>query len=346
MGRDNIIVFNRVTKVFGGFLRGPRITAVDNVSFAIQRGEIFGLLGPDASGVSTMLKLIKGLIEPDRGDIQVLGAPAWANTIATRVGYVAAESGLDPRLGCMAALAPKQDRTGLSLIVRTKRAHHLLEIIGLPGTMKQAVGELSAGTQRCITLAQGLMLDPDLLLVDQPFRGLDALEAGKVNAFIHAIAKAGKTIVFTSRWLLEAGKICNRVAVCSQGRLQAQGTIPEILAAPEGLQAIAPILSLELRQRALRLICEELAGQGISTGIPSPISSSHPTGTGQGLASGEMGAEQKRLLGLMAADLALVQTAVPEPKAEHAPDLNRANERLSSLLPEPARQPDNLNKMP
>jgi ABC-2 type transport system ATP-binding protein len=343
MGNGNIIVFSKVTRVFGGFFRGPRIKAVDDVTIAVRRGETFGILGPEGSGKTTMLRLMKGLIDPSRGDIEVLGAPAWANTISSQVGYVAADSHLDPRMGCLVALAPRNCLTGLGLKEQLKRTQYLLELIGLPQIAKQRVGDLSPGFQRCLNLAQGLMFDPEVLLLDEPFHDLEAMEADKVRVMIQALGRSGKTIVLTNPWLSNAINFCDRFAVLFAGKLQAQGAITEIFASSKALQIFAPVLSRETTQSVVQKIGREMIVEGTVTNaqMPKPHLQANSTdeagerrepALGLGLkGGGEI--DHERLVRLTARDSGSAPTSLKVADRGNSLDLTAANERLSALLP-------------
>src|SRR5262245_28434776 len=170
-----VVSVRGLTKVFKDFWNRPKARAVDNVDFEVRRGEVFGLLGPNGSGKSTTVKLLLGLLYPTKGHIEVFGhSPRHVET-KSHIGYLPEESYLYRYLNSRETLDFFGNLFHLPREERDRRADQLLEMVGLSQTRLRAVGEFSKGMQRRIGLAQALIKDPDLVILDEPTFGLDQI---------------------------------------------------------------------------------------------------------------------------------------------------------------------------
>src|ERR1041384_5351395 len=170
-----IVSVRGLTKVFKDFWHRPKARAVNDVDFEVRRGEVFGLLGPNGSGKSTTVKLLLGLLYPTRGYIEVFGQSPRDVATKARIGYLPEESYLYRYLDSRETLSFFGNLFTLSAEDRKQRADQLLEMAGLAGAKTRAVGEFSKGMQRRIGLAQALINDPDLVILDEPPAGLDPI---------------------------------------------------------------------------------------------------------------------------------------------------------------------------
>jgi ABC-2 type transport system ATP-binding protein len=257
---DEVVVSVRgLTKVFKDFWNRPKARAVDNVDFAVRRGEVFGLLGPNGSGKSTTVKLLLGLLNPTRGHIEVFGhSPRHVQTKA-RIGYLPEESYLYRYLNSRETLDFFGNLFHLSKSDRDNRAEQLLDMVGLGKTQTRAVGEFSKGMQRRIGLAQALINDPDLVILDEPTAGLDPIGCREVKDLIIALAKRGKTVILSSHLLSDVEDVCDRVVIYYGGKIQANGTLKELLAKPDSLRITTPVLSRPTLERVLEIIRTDAA---------------------------------------------------------------------------------------
>jgi len=173
---EEVIVSVRgLTKVFKDFWGRPKARAVDNVDFDVRRGEVFGLLGPNGSGKSTTVKLLLGLLNPTKGYAEIFGhSPRHVQT-KSRIGYLPEESYLYRYLNSRETLDFFGNLFQLSKGDRDNRAEQLLEMVGLNQTRMRTVGEFSKGMQRRIGLAQAIINDTDLVIIDEPTAGLDTI---------------------------------------------------------------------------------------------------------------------------------------------------------------------------
>ncbi len=252
--REVVVAVRGLTKIFRDFWGRPKARAVENVSFEVYRGEVFGLLGPNGSGKSTTVKLILGLLRPTRGHIEVFGhAPNHVRT-KERIGYLPEESYLYRYLNSRETLDFFGRLFELDTPERRRRIEELLEMVGLSQTHTRPVGEFSKGMQRRIGLAQALINDPDLIILDEPTSGLDPIGCREMKDLILALARRGKTVILSSHLLADVEDVCDRVAILYGGRIQAIGTLKELLTKPDRLRITTPVLSRETLARVLEII--------------------------------------------------------------------------------------------
>jgi ABC-2 type transport system ATP-binding protein len=253
-----VVSVRGLTKVFKDFWNRPKARAVDNVDFEVRRGEVFGLLGPNGSGKSTTVKLLLGLLNPTRGHIEVFGhSPRHVKTKA-RIGYLPEESYLYRYLNSRETLDFFGNLFHLSKGERDNRAEQLLEMVGLGQTQTRAVGEFSKGMQRRIGLAQALINDPDLVILDEPTAGLDPIGCREVKDLIVALARRGKTVILSSHLLSDVEDVCDRVVIYYGGKIQAAGTLKELLSKPDTLRITTPVLPRETLERVLEIIRKDI----------------------------------------------------------------------------------------
>ena len=253
-----VVSVHGLTKVFKDFWNRPKARAVDNVDFEVRQGEIFGLLGPNGSGKSTTIKLLLGLLNPTKGHIEVFGhSPRHVQTKA-RIGYLPEESYLYRYLNSRETLDFFGNLFHLSKADRDNRTEQLLEMVGLGKTQTRAVGEFSKGMQRRIGLAQALINDPDLIILDEPTAGLDPIGCREVKDLIIALARRGKTVILSSHLLSDVEDVCDRVVIYYGGKIQAAGTLKELLAEPDTLQITTPVLARETLEKVLATIRKDI----------------------------------------------------------------------------------------
>jgi len=257
-GAEVVVSVRGLTKVFKDFWKRPKARAVDNVDFEVRQGEVFGLLGPNGSGKSTTVKLLLGLLNPTKGHIEVFGhSPRHVQT-KSRIGYLPEESYLYRYLNSRETLDFFGNLFHLDKKDRDNRAEQLLEMVGLGKTQTRAVGEFSKGMQRRIGLAQALINDPDLIILDEPTAGLDPIGCREVKDLILALARRGKTVILSSHLLSDVEDVCDRVVIYYGGKIQAAGTLKELLATPDTLRITTPVLPRETLERVLDIIRRDI----------------------------------------------------------------------------------------
>lgn len=230
---ENVVVVQRLVKTFRDFWLRARARAVNDISFEIRRGEIFGLLGPNGSGKSTTIKILLGLLNKTSGAVSVLGKLPSDVSVKERIGYLPEESYLYPFLNARETLEYYAKLFGLSSDIRERRIDELLEMVGLSAVQHRAVREYSKGMQRRIGIAQALINDPEFLILDEPTTGLDPLGTRQVKDLIIELGRRGKTILLSSHLLSDVEDCVDRMVILYGGRIQAQGTCNELLESRE-----------------------------------------------------------------------------------------------------------------
>jgi ABC-2 type transport system ATP-binding protein len=264
-----IVSVRGLTKVFKDFWGRPKARAVDNVDFEVRRGEVFGLLGPNGSGKSTTVKLLLGLLYPTKGHIEVFGHSPRHVATKSKIGYLPEESYLYRYLNSRETLDFFGNLFHLDKGHRDDRAEQLLEMVGLSQTRTRAVGEFSKGMQRRIGLAQALINDPDLVILDEPTSGLDPIGCREVKDLIVALARRGKTIILSSHLLADVEDVCDRVVIYYGGRIQAMGTLKDLLATPDAIRITTPALSRDTMERVLAIIRKDVAEDKVRIDTPT-----------------------------------------------------------------------------
>jgi len=208
------------------------LEVVAGVDLELRPGECFGLLGPNGAGKTTTLRLCLGLIEPDGGDIEVLGlpVPAQAREARSRIGVVPQSDNLDPDFTVEENLLVYGRYFGLSEAAVRARIPALLEFAGLGARANSRIQTLSGGMKRRLTLARALVNDPDLIFLDEPTTGLDPQARHLIWERLRSLLNQGKTIFLTTHFMDEAERLAHRVAILDRGRIIALGAPRELVA--------------------------------------------------------------------------------------------------------------------
>jgi lipooligosaccharide transport system ATP-binding protein len=198
---------------------------VAGIDLAIEPGECFGLLGPNGAGKTTTLRLLLGLIEPDAGEISMLGLPIprQARLARLKVGVVPQFDNLDPDFTVRENMLVYGRYFGMAEAQIAARIPELLESAGLSARADARIQELSGGMKRRLTLARALINDPELIFLDEPTTGLDPQARHVMWQGLRRLLGEGKTIVLTTHFMEEAERLCDRVAIMDQGRIIAEG---------------------------------------------------------------------------------------------------------------------------
>jgi len=211
-----------------GFLR-KRVDAVRGVTFDVRGGETFGLLGPNGAGKTTTIKAVLRLIFPTRGSVSLFGAPSGDRASMRRVGYLPESPYVYQYLRAHEFLDLCGRLTGLGSKERAARSRELIERVGLAHAADRPIGKFSKGMMQRIGLAQALLHDPELLVLDEPMSGLDPIGRKEVRELVLEERARGKTIVFTSHILSDVEMLCDRIAIIQDGKLTALGTLDDLL---------------------------------------------------------------------------------------------------------------------
>jgi ABC-2 type transport system ATP-binding protein len=213
----------KLTKVFDG------VTAVDNVTFDISRGEVFGVLGPNGSGKTTTIRMLCGLLTPTSGTATVAGfdVRTQSEEIRRNIGYMSQRFGMYEDLTVEENLDFYSSLYGLARAEKRKRMDELFDELGLRPRLKQLVGTLSGGWKQRISLACAIAHHPQVLFLDEPTAGVDPAARRRFWDTIYELAKGGTTILVTTHYMDEAAR-CQRIAFLSRGHLIAVGTSEEV----------------------------------------------------------------------------------------------------------------------
>ncbi len=220
-----IITVTNLKKMFG------EVCAVNDISFKIDEGEIFGFLGPNGAGKTTTINMMIGLARPTDGDIIIYGIDAVKDVKKVQgiIGVVPDENNLYDEMDGFDNLCFCASLYGIRKNEREKRARELLEEFNLAGAGKRPFKAYSKGMRRKLTIAAGIIHDPKILFLDEPTTGIDVESARQIRRLIVDLKEQGKTIFLTTHYIEEAQRVCDRVAFIANGRIVKVGTVKELL---------------------------------------------------------------------------------------------------------------------
>lgn len=220
---DNAIELREVCKRFG------ELKAVDGISAAIPKGSIYGFLGPNGAGKSTTLRMIMNIIRPDSGAITILGRPMEERT-KRLIGYLPEERGLYKKMTVRGVLAFLGGIQGLERPALERSIDKWLELVGLAGWAGSKVEELSKGMQQKIQFVATVLHDPELLILDEPFSGLDPVGLEVIRDLMLRMRESGKTVIFSTHMMEQAERLCDAILLINRGRKVLDGPVESILA--------------------------------------------------------------------------------------------------------------------
>jgi ABC-2 type transport system ATP-binding protein len=256
-----------LTKIFADWWGRNRVVAVDDLNLKVRTNEVYGFLGPNGSGKTTTLKMLLGLLHPTKGKSLVLEGDATDPQINRRIGFLPEESYLYKYLTARETLDFYGQLFKLPARVRKMRIEALLDMVGLKAVANRTVGTFSKGMARRIGLAQALINDPELLILDEPTTGLDPLGTRQIKDLIIELAKRGKTVLLCSHLLADVEDVCDRIAILYGGRIQAEGNVRDLLRHSDKTE----ITTGRLSPAALEKIKQTLAEERAEYTIGSPL---------------------------------------------------------------------------
>ena len=203
------------------------LVALDDLSFSVAEGQMFGFVGPNGAGKTTAMRIVLGVLEPDAGEVFWRGRPIDEQT-RKRIGYMPEERGLYPKMRVRAQLEYLAQLHGLDPPAARRSAGHWIEQLGLAERAGDRVEALSLGNQQRVQLAAALVHDPELLVLDEPFSGLDPVGVDVLAGVLQAKTAAGTPVIFSSHQLELVERLCEAVAIINKGRLVASGVVAEL----------------------------------------------------------------------------------------------------------------------
>ncbi len=256
-----------LTKVFPDWWGRAKVIAVEDLNLKINHNEVYGLLGPNGSGKTTTLKMLLGLLHPSKGKAIMLGGDINSPDVKDRIGYLPEESYLYKFLNAKETLDFYGRIFGLSKDVRRARIDALLEMVGLAGMENRPIGTYSKGMARRIGLAQALINDPELLILDEPTSGMDPIGTRQMKDLIKLLAERGKTILLCSHLLADVEDVCDRISILYGGKMQTEGQVRSLLQHTEQRQ----ILTGSIPDSAIEKIKQIVAEHSSECEVTHPV---------------------------------------------------------------------------
>jgi ABC-2 type transport system ATP-binding protein len=219
---EPVIAVEQVTKRFAGH------TAVNGLSLAVPSGGIFGLLGPNGAGKTTTIRMILNILAPDEGRIRLFGEAASARALSGRLGYLPEERGLYRKMRVLDQLAFLGEVKGLRRLDSVRRSRAWLERLGLGDWVNKKVEDLSKGMQQKVQFIGCLVHEPELVVLDEPFSGLDPVNSLVMKDVVVEIARQGRTVLFSTHIMEQAERMCDRIAIIARGEKVLDGPLTEV----------------------------------------------------------------------------------------------------------------------
>ncbi|MFM8655726.1 MAG: ABC transporter ATP-binding protein [Chthoniobacterales bacterium] len=259
------VQLEHLTKIFPVPLRRERVVAVQDLSMSVEEGEVYGLLGPNGSGKSTTLKILLGLVTATSGTTRVFGEDS--NSVRSRrdVGFLPENPYFYKFLTGAETIRFFGKLSGMGGDALEARVNELLELVGLTDAAARRVGSYSKGMLQRIGLAQALVQDPGLLVLDEPTAGVDPVGSREIRDLILELKARGKTVLLCSHLLSQVQEVCDRVGILARGRLVREGRVEDLLAIGGRSEVIVENASAE-QLAQLRAAAERLGVRIVSSG--------------------------------------------------------------------------------
>ena len=219
---EPIVAVDRITKRFAGH------TAVDSLSLSVQPGIIYGLLGPNGAGKTTTIRMIMDIIVPDEGTVRLFGRVGSGRALSGRIGFLPEERGLYPKMRVLDVLVFLAETKGLTRRVARTQATEWLERLGLADWRLRKVSDLSKGMQQKVQFISTILHDPDLLILDEPFSGLDPVNSQVLRDTVVDWRRRGKTILLSTHIMEHAEKLCDQLCIIARGKKLVDGTLTAV----------------------------------------------------------------------------------------------------------------------
>lgn len=255
-----VIEVNALSKSYRRGLWGRPLLALRGVSLNVGAGEVFGLLGPNGAGKTTLIKLLLGILHPSRGTGKVLGEPIGSRAARRRIGYLPENLVFPRHHTALGALRFYGRLSGVPESHIRAREGELIQLVGLAGREHDVVRKYSKGMRQRLGLAQAMLHEPDVLILDEPTDGLDPLGRSQIRDLIQGLKQRGKTVFLNSHILQEVELICDRVAIMAQGQIRASGTIDQLIDQHSTIDALQVTLEVDGAEADIRRCLEAWRG--------------------------------------------------------------------------------------
>lgn len=286
-----VLVTRKLSKIFHVGLRRKKVVAVQDLDLSVRRGEIYGFLGPNGAGKSTTIKMLMGLIFPSSGEARIFDLPIPTREAKARLGFLPENPYFHDFLSPEELLQFAGDLCGLTKAEKKERIPALLELVGLYRFRDVPIRKFSKGMVQRAGIAQALVNDPSLVVLDEPMSGLDPIGRKDVREIIFRLKDEGKTVFFSTHILPDVEAICDRVGIMLGGRLREQGRLEELLTA---------------RSRAVEVTAEKVP-EDLGERLKAVAVRSVPKGDGLALSFSDEGAADDAVGALVASGARIVQ---------------------------------------
>jgi ABC-2 type transport system ATP-binding protein len=243
-----------LTKIFPVPLRRQRVTAVRNISFEVRPGEVYGLLGPNGSGKSTTLKILLGLVTPNQGRAMIFGQDSRDYHSRRDVGFLPENPYFYKFLTAAETLRFYGKVCGMGGTILNKRVDELIHLVGLEEARDRRIGGFSKGMLQRIGLAQALIQDPRLVVLDEPTAGVDPAGSHQIRDLILDLKKRGKTVLLTSHLLEQVQEICDRVGIMARGEMIREGALADLVSVKNQTEFVIENATPEIRSQIEHLL--------------------------------------------------------------------------------------------
>jgi len=247
MTNDSVVDIERITKRFAGHV------AVAELSLSVPRGAVYGLLGPNGAGKTTTIRMTMNIIIPDEGSVRLFGDDLGGRHHSARIGYLPEERGLYKKMKVRDALIFLAETKGVARVAAGRKADRWLERLDLGAWRLRKIEELSKGMQQKVQFISTMLHEPELLILDEPFSGLDPINQQELKDIIVELSRTGTTIIFSTHQMDVAEKICDHVCIIARGRKVLDGRLAEVkrehggvhvaVAFEEGDEKAVPVLA-------------------------------------------------------------------------------------------------------
>ncbi len=255
-----------LTKIYPGFWQSQKVVALQDLNLTVQRGQIFGLLGPNGSGKTTTIKLLLGLINATSGTAEILGKPAGDQLARNRIGYLPEETYLYRFLNARQTLDFYARIFNMNRAQRVQAIDHYLDFVGLdPAVRRRPLRTYSKGQARRVGLAQALLNNPDLVILDEPTSGLDPIGTAEMKELIRQLKRAGKTVLLSSHQLADVEDVCDQIVILYRGKIEVQGTVDELLEVKDVFKLEARNVPEDVQQKLVE-VAKSAGADEIRTG--------------------------------------------------------------------------------